>query len=48
MLFEKNILDLSEIPEAQLNSISWLSQFLNSTSSKPEVSLQMKTAAKTV
>lgn len=52
MLVEKkkqpNMLNLSQIPEAQLNSISSLSQFLKGASSKPAMSLQMKAAAKTV
>lgn len=47
MLFEKNILNLSQILEAQLNSISSHSQFLKGASSKPAMSLQMKASATT-
>lgn len=45
MLFEKNILNFSQIPEAQLNSISLLSQFLKGA--KLVMLLLMKGAAKT-
>lgn len=47
VLFEKTILNISQIPEAQLNSISLVSQFLKGASVKLVMLLHMKAAAKT-
>lgn len=43
-----NILNLSQIPEARLNSISSLSCLLKGASSNPAMSLHMKAAAEAV
>lgn len=44
---KKNLLNFSQVPEAQLNSISLLSQFLKGASAKLVMLLHMKAAAKT-